>query len=92
MTEHGIAADRLTAQGYGENVPKIVNKKLTEQYDFLHEGDTLTIPYIMRLPEAQQEICNALNRRTEFRVLRTTYGLFDENGNLKPEALRKPDE
>lgn len=92
LTEHGIAADRLTAQGYGENVPKIVNKKLTEQYDFLHEGDTLTIPYIMRLPEAQQEICNALNRRTEFRVLRTTYGLFDENGNLKPEALRKPEE
>ena len=28
-------------------------------------------------PEEQQEICNALNRRTEFRVLRTTYGLFD---------------
>ena len=84
LTEHGIAADRLTAPGYGENVPKIVNKTLTEQYEFL--------PYILRLPEAQQEICNALNRRTEFRVLRTTYGLFDENGNLKPEALRKPEE
>ena len=46
----------------------------------------------MRLPEAQQEICNALNRRTEFRVLRTTYGLFDENGNLKPEERRRPEE
>jgi hypothetical protein len=25
-----------------------------------------------------QEACNALNRRTEFRVLRTTYGLFEQ--------------
>lgn len=91
LTEHGIAADRLTAKGYGEQVPKIVNRKLTEAYPFLHEGDTLTIPYILSLPAEQQEVCNALNRRTEFRVLRTTYGLFDENGNFRPEALRKED-
>lgn len=87
LTEHGIAIDRLTAKGYGETQPKVVNKKLTETYPFLHEGDTLTVPYIMALTEEQQEICNALNRRTEFRVLRTTYGLFDEQGNLmlRPE-------
>ncbi len=91
LTDHGIAPDRLTAKGYGEQVPKIVNRKLTENYPFLHEGDTLTIPYILRLPADQQEVCNALNRRTEFRVLRTTYGLFDENGNFRPEALRKED-
>lgn len=78
LTEHGIAPDRLTAVGYGEQMPKVVNKKLTETYPFLHEGDTLTIPYIMKLPQEQQEVCNALNRRTEFKVLRTTYGLFDE--------------
>mgnify|MGYP002626340023 CR=1 FL=1 len=30
--------------------------------------------------EEQQEICNQLNRRTEFIVLRTTYGLFDTSG------------
>lgn len=92
LTEHGIAADRLTAKGYGKEMPKIVNKKLTETYPFLHENDTLTVPYIMKLKPEQQEVCNALNRRTEFRVLRTTYGLFDENGNLKPEALKKPEE
>ncbi len=91
LTEHGIEADRLTAKGYGKEMPKIVNRKLTETYSFLHEGDTLSVPYIMKLPKEQQEVCNALNRRTEFRVLRTTYGLFDEKGNLKPEALRKPD-
>ncbi len=34
----------------------------------------------MRLTPEQQEVCNALNRRTEFRVLRTTYGLYDKSG------------
>ena len=90
LTEHGIAADRLEAKGYGETVPKIVNRKLTETYKFLHENDTLTTEYIMKLTPEQQEICNALNRRTEFRVLRTTYGLFDEKGNLKVDALLDP--
>ena len=32
---------------------------------------------------AEQAICNQLNRRTEFIVLRITYGMFDEHGNLK---------
>ena len=88
LTEHGIASDRLTPKGYGEEMPKVVNKKLTETYPFLHENDTLTLDYILKLTPEEQEICNALNRRTEFRVLRTTYGLFDEAGKLKPQALK----
>ena len=89
LTHHGIEADRLTAVGYGEDKPKVVNKKLTETNKFLHTGDTLTYEYIMKLPAEEQEVCNALNRRTEFRVLRTTYGLFDKNGKLKPEAIEQ---
>jgi len=77
LIAHGIAADRLTPKGYGESRPKIVKRRIAEQYPFLHEGDTLTEDFILALPEEQQEPCNALNRRTEFRVLRTTYGLFD---------------
>ena len=65
----------------------LLYKKLTEKYPFLHENDTLTEEFILKLPEDQQEICNALNRRTEFKVLRTTYGLFDEMGNLLKDAL-----
>ena len=91
LTELGILPERLTAKGYGEKQPKVVNKKLLEAYPFLHENDTLTESYIMALPPEQQEICHALNRRTEFKVLRTTFGLFDENGKLKPEAI-KPEE
>lgn len=74
----GIAADRLTAKGYGESTPKVVAKKLTEQYTFLNEGDVLTETYINALQdEEQREICNSLNRRTEFQVLRTTYNLYE---------------
>lgn len=70
----GIAADRLTPLGYGESRPKVVKKRVAEQHPFLHEGDILSEDFIKALPEEQQDVCNALNRRTEFRVLRTTYG------------------
>lgn len=86
LITHGIKSDRLSPVGYGEERPKIIRKKLTEKYTFLHENDTLTEAFILKLPEEQQEICNALNRRTEFKVLRTTYGILDEQGHLLPKS------
>lgn len=79
LISQGIDKKRLTARGYGESAPKSVSKKVAEQYDFLEEGTVLTEKFILTLPESQQEICNQLNRRTEFRVIRTTYGLFGGN-------------
>ena len=78
LIEHGIASDRLTPVGYGKEKPKTIKRKLTEKYPFLKENDVLTEEYIKTLDEEEQEECNQLNRRTEFRVLRTTYGLFDK--------------
>ena len=82
LIEHGIPSDRLTPRGYGEGKPKTIKRKVAERYPFLKEGDVLTEEYINKLPEEQQEQCNQLNRRTEFIVLRTTYGLFDKAGKL----------
>ncbi len=80
LTEHGIESDRLTPVGYGKEKPKTIRKKLTEKYPFLKENDVLTEEFIKTLAdEAQQEQCNQLNRRTEFIVLRTTYGLTHTN-------------
>ena len=76
LTAHGIPEDRLKPVGYGKEKPKTIRRKLTEKYKFLKEGDVLTEEFIKKLDEEQQEICNQLNRRTEFIVLRTTYGLF----------------
>ena len=77
LIEHGISKDRLTPVGYGKEKPKTIRRKLTEKYAFLKEGDVLTQEFIKTLDADQQETCNQLNRRTEFIVLRTTYGLFD---------------
>lgn len=49
----------------------------------MKENDVLTEEFINKLNKANQEAANQLNRRTEFIVLRTTYGMFDEKGNLK---------
>ena len=83
LISHGIASDRLTPVGYGKDKPKIVRRKLTEKYPWLKEGDVLTEDFIKKLDKDKQETANQINRRTEFIVLRTTYGMFDEKGNLK---------
>lgn len=86
----GIAEDRLTPVGYGEGRPKVVTRKIAEQNPYLQEGDTLSEAFILMLDsEEKQEACNALNRRTEFRVLRTTYGLFE---GLKADEERQKED
>jgi outer membrane protein OmpA-like peptidoglycan-associated protein len=76
LIKAGIAADRLTAKGYGEEKPVVVSKKQAEQYPFLVENQLLYELRILLMTQEQQDICNQLNRRIEFRVLRTTYGMF----------------
>lgn len=76
LISKGIAADRLTAKGYGESTPKTVDSKLAQQYPFLKEGSVLTEEFINKLPDTDlQEIAHQINRRTEFRVLKTDYNV-----------------
>ena len=72
----GIDKERLEAKGYGESVPKVINKKMAKSFDFLKEGDILTEEFILTLTPEQQEMADQINRRTEFKVLRTNYNLF----------------
>ena len=90
LIAHGIEKERLTPVGYGKERPKKVRKKLTEKYPWLKEGDELTQEFILKQSKEHQEICNQINRRTEFIVLRTTYNMFDEKGNLKNPPKPKP--
>ena len=39
-------------------------------------GESQPVAVIASLPADYQVVCNQINRRTEFRVLRTTYNLF----------------
>jgi peptidoglycan-associated lipoprotein len=76
LIKGGIAEDRLVARGYGKDEPLVVTKRMAEKYPFLREGDILTEEFIVILPIEQQELADQLNRRTEFKVLRTNYGLY----------------
>lgn len=77
LIKKGIAADRLTPVGYGESMPVEVTPELHKQYKWMPVGQVLDEAFILSLKKTeQQETACQINRRTEFRVLRTTYGLY----------------
>jgi outer membrane protein OmpA-like peptidoglycan-associated protein len=93
LISKGIAPDRLTPKGYGKERPKTVSKRQATKYTWLKEGDVLSEEFIKKLKDPkEQEVCNQLNRRTEFSVLRTTYGMFDKEGHLKNPPKPKEQE
>jgi peptidoglycan-associated lipoprotein len=74
LIEKGIDPQRLTAVGYGESSPVVVDQSVAAETPFLKEGTVLTEQFINTLPnDEQKEIAHQINRRTEFRVLRTDY-------------------
>ncbi len=74
LIEKGIDPARLSPKGYGESSPKVVDTAINSQNPFLKTGTALSEQYINSLAtEEQKEIAHQINRRTEFRVLRTDY-------------------
>ena len=76
LIKNGIESERLTPVGYGESKPVIVDAALNKKYPFLPVGQVLDEQFINTLPVMQQEDCKQINRRTEFKVLKTTYKLY----------------
>lgn len=72
----GIEKERLTPVGYGKSQPKTVTKGMASKYDFLPEGQVLDEAFISTLTPQEQDTADQINRRTEFKVLRTNYRLF----------------
>ena len=74
LIEKGIQPARLRAKGYASTMPKVVDKKTTEEHSFLTEGTELKPDFIEGLEsEEQQEIAHQINRRTEFQVISTNF-------------------
>jgi peptidoglycan-associated lipoprotein len=74
LIEKGIEPARLSAKGYGESSPKVVDAAIVAQASFLRSGAALTETYINSLAnDEQKEMAHQINRRTEFRVLRIDY-------------------
>lgn len=76
LIAHGIEEDRLTPVGYGKEKPVVADKALHKKYKFIPIGQVLDENFIDTLSSEEQEICNRINRRTEFKVLKTTYNLY----------------
>jgi peptidoglycan-associated lipoprotein len=69
----GIDPGRLYAKGYGESVPRTLQKELTKNAITFPAGAELTESYIDSLPKNQQETAHSLNRRIEFRIVGKDY-------------------
>lgn len=71
----GIDPDRLVAKGYGERVPRPLNKDYFMNGELLLDsGTVLTEDYIASLDNTEEkEFAHQLNRRTEFTVLRNDF-------------------
>lgn len=75
LISQGIDEGRLTPVGYGKESPKKVDEKLHEQYEFLPIGQELDEDFVNSLEPAGREIADQINRRTEFQVISTTWGI-----------------
>lgn len=76
LIKAGIDKERLSPVGYGEDKPVVVDKQLSQKYPFLKEKEELNEEFVLSLTPEQQEVANQINRRTEFKVLKTTYKLY----------------
>jgi outer membrane protein OmpA-like peptidoglycan-associated protein len=82
LIEKGIDAERLVAKGYGQRVPRTLDKDMGH----FKKGETMTDAYISSLKtKALKEEAHQLNRRTEFKVLRSNYIKSEE-----PNKTNKP--
>ena len=75
----GIDPLRLTAKGYGERVPRTIQKDITVRGYTFKAGTRLTEDFINKLPNTEvKEAAHQMNRRTEFRILSKDYVPRDE--------------
>ena len=95
LVARGIEPDRLIAKGYGDRIPRTLKREAIVNYNGkvykFPKGITLTDKYISNLKNKdQKEAAHQLNRRTEFRILRTDYIPQSVKDSLTDAALNSP--
>jgi len=91
LVRKGVNRERIQTVGSGETVPKTVTAKQATQYDFLKEGDVLTPDYIEKLAsEEQKEVAHAINRRTEFKIVKGPTSIIIKSARLRKQTTTKP--
>lgn len=74
LISKGIAPERLTPVGYGKSEPRIVDESIALRYGF-PLGQKLDEAFVDSLDSDHQSVADQVNRRTEFKVLSTTFGI-----------------
>lgn len=70
LIDRGINAKRLVAKGYGERVPRTLQKDYKTADYYFPKGTVLTEDYINNLPnQIAKDAANQLNRRSEFSII-----------------------
>lgn len=70
LIENGIEAERLVAKGYGETTPRVIDRDMGS----FKAGDVMNDAFVNRQSSNDlKEEAHQLNRRTEFKVLRTDF-------------------
>ena len=70
LIDRGINSKRLVAKGYGERVPRTLNRDYVYNGTILKAGTILTDDYINNLPNDDvKNFANQLNRRTDFTII-----------------------
>jgi peptidoglycan-associated lipoprotein len=96
LITRGIDPDRMIAKGYGKRVPRTLTKDITKDGIVFTTGTVLTDSLINSLPTTQaKEAAHALNRRTEFSIVRNDYVPKSKPGKAvapKIEVVENPEE
>ena len=83
LVESGVDPERLVAKGYGERVPRTLERNIVSRGVTFTKGTQLTPEYIKSLRAGnEQEAAHDLNRRTEFLILRNDYVPKDKVGGV----------
>jgi len=89
LIEKGIAPDRMEAKGYGERVPRTLEKDMTRDGFTFKAGTVLTEAFINSLTSTKErEAAHQLNRRTEFRILHDNYIPKDSNTPIEKTKIQ----
>ena len=73
LVSKGIEIERLTAKGYGKSSPKVVDAEIASSIPSLKQVHNFQNNSQYLANDEQKEIVHQINRRTEFKVLRTDY-------------------
>lgn len=88
LVARGIDRQRLIPKGYASREPRTLDRKTAVIFDkktyTFPKGATMTDEYIAKLAtKGEQEAAHQLNRRTEFRIVRTDYLSNEQKDSIK---------